>query len=116
MSHINHRRTWMSRILLAVFVPMLMLSALHIHTEGYADDSGCDACMHHVRHSHVSTAGFCIGQCVLCQFQSLPLIIAVLTAFSVPFTAHIQVITSIRYGVLSHTAEATSLRAPPLLM
>lgn len=116
MNRINWRRTWMSRILLAVFVPMLMLSTFHIHTEGFGDDIGCSECMHHVRHSHLSTADFCIGQCVLCQFQTLPFIAASLTAVIIPLMAHRLFVRNVRQVIPVHTAAVISLRAPPYLM
>ena len=106
----------MSRILLAVFVPMLMLSVLHIHAEGFGDDTGCNECMHHVRHSHLSTADFCIGQCVLCQFQTLPFIVASLTTVTIFLTVHCLSVTSVHHSIPVRTAAVTSLRAPPILM
>ena len=114
MRRIEWRRIWMSRILLAVFVPMLLLSVLHIHTEGFADDSGCVECMHHVRHSHLSTTDFCSLQCVLCQFQTLPFIVAGLTIICIPLVAQGPITSSVRHGVIARSAEVISLRAPPI--
>ena len=104
----------MSRILLAVFVPMLLLSTLHVHTEGAAADDGCSECMHHVRHSHFSTADFCSLQCVLCQFQTLPFIVAGLTVICIPLAAQCHNTSSVCHGVIARSAEVISLRAPPI--
>ena len=113
MNGISHRRKWMSRILLAVFVPMLMLSALHVHTVGTNIDDGCSECMHHVRHSHLSTADFCIGQCVLCQFQTLPFIAAILTAICIPMMVRHHLGHAIVHLCPVRLTGQISLRAPP---
>ena len=114
MKGIEWKRIWMSRILLAVFVPMLMLSVFHIHTEGLTDDIGCNECMHHVRHSHFSTADFCSLQCVQCQFQTLPFIVAGLTVICIPLAAQGHITSSVCHRVIARTAEVISLRAPPI--
>ena len=113
MKRMERRRIWMSRILLAVFVPMLLFSVLHIHTEGAEMNDACSECIHHVRHSHLSSADFCIDQCVLCQFLTLPFIVAGLMILGITLVVRLKRWQGIRFHHPASTAGYISLRAPP---
>lgn len=59
-------------VLLAVFLPMLVLSSLHVHPETHLEDEHCEECMHHVPHAgHMGSQTTCSFDCVLCQFPTL---------------------------------------------
>lgn len=61
-----------ARILLMVFVPMLLLSSLHLHRSEPETEAACYACTHHIKHAdHLSAAPRVDGQCVLCQWLML---------------------------------------------
>ena len=113
MKKAERRRILISRILLAVFVPMLLLSALHIHTEETSADDSCIECMHHVRHSHLTSGNFCIGQCVLCQFQTLPFIIAALTTICITLMVRQEVRSTTHIFFPVSAINQQKLRAPP---
>ncbi|MBO4819844.1 MAG: hypothetical protein J5548_00050 [Prevotella sp.] len=103
----------MSRILLAVFVPMLLFSVLHIHTEGSEVSDACSECIHHARHSHLSSADFCIDHCVLCQFLTLPFIAAGLMTLGSPLVVRCQGWQGISLHLPASVAGCIHLRAPP---
>jgi len=69
------RRKVFARILLSVFVPMLLMSVLHVHECNSIQT--CSDCAHHVSHSgHLTAVASCDYDCVLCQFLSLPFVMA----------------------------------------
>ena len=70
------RRRVFARLLLLVFVPMLMMSVLHVHE--CESIQTCADCTHHVSHSgHLTADASYDYDCVLCQFLSLPFVMAV---------------------------------------
>jgi hypothetical protein len=68
-------------ILLAVFLPMLVLSSLHIHQESETLQDTCTECVHHHCHGHLSQLADAMHQCVLCQFLTLTFVAGVTSAF-----------------------------------
>lgn len=69
----RHIASWM---LLAVFVPMLVLSSLHVHERHDATDKECAECVAHHCHGHIGQADTSFDACVLCQFLSLTFVAA----------------------------------------
>ena len=74
----RHIASWM---LLAVFVPMLVLSSLHVHkASSSVAETECSDCVHHNCHGHLSQTGATIHDCVLCQFLTLKMLTAAIVA------------------------------------
>ena len=67
-------------MLLAVFVPMLVLSSLHLHAYQPIADDDCTECVHHHCGGHLTQQTGSAHDCVLCQFLSLPLLVVALVA------------------------------------
>lgn len=65
-------------VLLSVFVPMLVLSSLHVHqSASEAAAVSCSDCANHIAHAgHLSLQTVHSTSCVLCQFVSLPFVLA----------------------------------------
>lgn len=63
------RRQFHAWILLGVFLPMLMIASVHVHTQ-YEDLSlSCTDCVHHVHHDgHIAASTLSLDHCVLCHF------------------------------------------------
>jgi len=57
-------------ILLSVFIPMVLLSSLHVHPELALDGDCCHECISHVVHNGHITAPKHTVDCPLCAFQS----------------------------------------------
>lgn len=73
----TRRRYFASWLLLAVFVPILVLSSLHVHEEiSSQTEIECDDCLHHSCHGHLVQTASWAHECVLCQFLTLPMLTA----------------------------------------
>ncbi len=70
--------------MLAVFVPMLVFSSLHVH-EGGTSSAGaeCTDCVEHCCHGHLSQMASWTHDCVLCHFQTLTMLTAAVIAVAV---------------------------------
>lgn len=106
----RHIYAW---LLLAIFVPMLMLSSLHTHSNAGANDEVCDECVHHHCSGHLTQGGISMHHCVLCQFLSI-------TFFTVAIATIIfnNQSSKIRYAQQQSNISLVScgfisLRAPP---
>ena len=110
------KRLWSAWLLLAVFVPTMLVSSLHHHgIESTMVD--CADCLHHVHHpGHLQALTISLDDCVLCQFLSLlyvPAKIVKVCSFSVwsaavafPDTHHVP---------MSHIRVCIP-RAPPFFL
>ena len=70
------RRQLSAIILLAVFLPMLVLSSVHIHESDEAIKTECADCVHHSCHGHLTALTTWAHDCVLCQFLTLTMLTA----------------------------------------
>ena len=64
----RHIASW---VLLAVYLPMLLVSSLHIHGTADAHETECAECVQHQCHGHLSQLSDGMHQCVLCQILTL---------------------------------------------
>lgn len=102
-------------MLLAVYLPMLLLASLHVHdVEATAVEQECTDCVHHNCHGHLTASAFSMHECVLCQFLSLTFTAAKVTAvvffcrvFSVCYARTQRAASMPDFGV-------PGLRAPPV--
>ena len=99
-------------MLLAVYLPMLILSSFHVHeTAEYGET--CTECVHHQCHGHLSQLSDGMHQCVLCQILTLTYIATTAGALlcyqhkrKAVYAFFRQTLCLARYGFIS-------LRAPP---
>ena len=77
------RRQISAFVLLAVFLPMLVLSSLHIHEAPQTIDTECSDCVHHSCHGHLTATATWAHDCVLCQFLTLTTLTAAMMAVTV---------------------------------
>ena len=101
-------------LLLSVFLPMLILSSLHVHDEAPAS-SRCSECINHIPHQgHISLGTVHIHDCLLCQLASLPFLAAVAVSLAVVSLGHVVALvqTSAKLSVAS--CPLHSPRAPPV--
>jgi hypothetical protein len=111
---IDKRRHISSYILLAVIVPMMLMSWLHVHDEdAHSGTVDCIDCLHHVHHSHISTYDAELGTCLLCQF----LTIAYTPSPSLDFDWIVWQVGNewqqLYMFVVAHAIQLKSLRGPP---
>ena len=103
--------------LLSVFVPMMMLSAMHIHQPAVDETASCVECAHHVNHpGHFTSAVEHLDDCVLCQFLSLVYTpAAVIQAVTFVALTTMVSLSSIS-AVCSKVYHSQSPRAPPFML
>lgn len=108
----RHIASW---VLLAIYLPMLVFSSVHVHEDSYtANEIECTDCVHHSCHGHLMQDAVWTHDCVLCQFLSLTM----LTATLVAVTVYIQVCSNNNVWYASGNYAACSgiivTRGPPL--
>ena len=113
MNKVEQRRKWYAWMLLAVFVPMLLFSMMHVHEQGMAAGADCIDCAHHVHHSHLASADFCVDNCVLCQMLSLPFVAAILLSVVLFSAVGTPLYSRGRALIANGFAGNRSSRAPP---
>ena len=115
---ITHRQQMFAWILLLVYVPMLLLASLHVHTiNDFSRAVDCDECHTAVHHTgHITAGSHHIDACLFCRFLS--------TQIDVPSTAATlvvkQVTVHLEYFLASEpvirAVAHPSLRAPPFIL
>ena len=106
----RHIASW---VLLAVYLPLLLFSSLHIHETSNVRDAECAECVHHQCHGHLAQLSDGMHQCVLCQFLTISYVATPTWTFlchqpqsKVSYALYRQVICLIPRGIISP-------RAPP---
>ena len=114
MREIGRKRVWYARLLLCVFLPVLIMSSVHIHQPSANSSVECYACLHHIHHDgHLTSASYSIDNCLLCHFLSLPYVAAAMVAvlFAVTSFGRVRMLSVNDIVAVSHYAKR--LRAPP---
>ena len=111
----ENRRHIASWLLLAVFVPMLVFSSLHVHEEGAASAvTECADCVHHTCHGHLTQTASWTHDCVVCQFLTLTFVATAVFCLII-----INKVVSVRNDALQRNvcvahSGIVGLRAPPV--
>jgi hypothetical protein len=108
----RHIASW---VLLAVFVPMVVLASLHVHPSAVLTETVCDDCVHHHCSGHITVYDMQMHACVLCQMVSLPFLAATVVAVIL-----YQHVVRRSHGAASSRTSISccgivGLRAPPTL-
>lgn len=108
------KRKIASLLLLAVFLPMLLVSSLHIHPSYESAETECAECVNHNCAGHITQQAIGMHQCVLCQFLTLPMLIV--TVFSVIIYKEVKrLLRDSRHSSLNYALRGViALRAPPI--
>jgi len=102
-----------SWVLLAVFVPILVFSSVHIHPGSVSTEMECSECVAHHCHGHIGQADVALGDCLLCQFLTLSYITAALAAITVFFNV-LWILRSTLPCVAYHGEQSSIItRGPP---
>ena len=102
-----------SWVLLAVYLPMLLISSLHIHGTSMDGETTCAECVQHQCHGHLSQLSGGMHQCVLCQFLTLPCVATVVGTIAC-YLSPKNIFCAARSQAIRLTAcGIISLRAPP---
>lgn len=115
MEIITKKRRFASYVLLAIFLPMLLLSSVHVHSRHNIDDVSCDDCSHHKCSGHLDNIHYFDYDCVLCQFLSLQMLCVSFCFFLAKRFVH----KSYNFFYRCHTCSACCgipiPRGPPVL-
>jgi len=106
----RHIASW---VLLAVFLPMLIVSSLHTHQTSQAVDEVCAGCVKHQCHGHLSQIDTTIHQCVLCHFLTLTFVSAAVAVVVCYRPKRFGFLAQRRQTVRLACCGVISLRAPP---
>jgi len=109
------KRNIASWVLLAVFVPMVILSSLHIHESSNLFGNDCKECLQHQCHGHLGELTVSMHDCVLCQFLTMSFLAA--TVFVVVLfnnVLRIQV-AWLQGDIQLENCGIPTLRAPPFV-
>ena len=108
----RHIASW---LLLAVFVPILVLSSVHVHEESETITTECNDCVHHSCHGHMTAAATWAHDCVLCQFLTLKMLTAAVTAIAVYVHICINHLAQQLYTFSTVCCGTIVTRGPPSL-
>jgi hypothetical protein len=113
--NVDKRRQIAAWVLLAVFLPMLILSSVHVHESDGLHADECHECVHHHCHGHLGELTTTMHACVLCQFLTLSFITTGLLA-----VVYYKKVNRIHFAQLQsdiHFEEygIPQLRAPPFV-
>jgi len=108
------KRQIASWVLLAVFLPILILSSVHVHGNANVLTDECHECVKHHCHGHLGQQSASLQACVLCQFLTLPMVSVAVAAL----TIYNNNVSKIRYAqrqrvVYADACGIPALRAPP---
>ena len=108
------RRHIASWLLLAVFVPILFFSSLHVHEGSVLQaETECTGCMHNSCHGHLTQTALWTHDCVLCQFLTLIMLTATATAVTVYIHVCKTNLAQPLYGYHAGNCGIIVTRGPP---
>ena len=112
----NRRRRRAARVLLAVYIPMLLLLSLHVHHQRMAETVYCYQCAHHQPHAgHITALQDALHDCLLCQLQSEAFMAA--DEVGVPvMAAASDVVAAIQQPMRQAAVASVRLRGPPVCL
>ncbi|MBR6285271.1 MAG: hypothetical protein IKR25_13420 [Muribaculaceae bacterium] len=115
---IDPRQLCFAWLLLLVYVPMVLLSSLHVHSRqelSVAVDCGlCQTAVHHSGHITMSVEQH--DDCVLCRFLSAQVLVPSATACSVELPLAADRPQHHAAACVVRTVALPSLRAPPAIL
>lgn len=100
-------------VMLAVFLPILLLSSLHVHQSAEAAEETCVDCLHNHCGGHLTQTTVHMDDCVLCQFLTLPMLAAVAVVVTIALKKGLRLHAYNQRRVTSVACGVVSLRGPP---
>ena len=70
------KRQIVAFVMLAVFLPVLLLSSIHVHESAESAEVTCVDCLHNHCGGHLTQTTVHMDDCVLCQFLTLTMLTA----------------------------------------
>ena len=101
-------------LLLAVFLPVLALSSVHVHRHADTPAAECTDCLNHSCQGHLTVTDDPLHQCVLCQFLTLSYVAAATIAVILFAQPRHKTSICLHAAVRLRTCGIPPLRAPPV--
>ena len=109
------KRRIYSWLLLSVFLPIMILSSIHVHEDISAGIS-CSDCINNIPHQgHISLDSVHLHDCLLCQFASLPFVVSAFVLISIIPCGNVITYVEPSAKLLFATCRHHSPRAPPFV-
>lgn len=112
----ENRRYFTSWLLLAVFVPMLLLSSVHMHESTESTEVTCIDCLHNHCGGHLTQTTVHLDDCVLCQFLTLPMFVAVAVVVALVLKKGVRLYAMNHCRIVAVACGVISLRGPPVCL
>ena len=112
---VKTKRIMASWVLLAVFVPMVLLSSFHVHESNNLFDDNCNECVQHHCNGHLGELTTTIHACVICQFQTFSFVAAAIFAVVLFSNVSKNHIVRLQSEVHFDVCGIPTLRAPPFV-
>lgn len=110
---LTKKRQIASWVLLAVYVPMVLVSSLHIHKVDVSAETTYLKCVHHRCSGHLAQMPTTMHQCVLCQFLALTFVaVGAVSLLVLRKVVSVSIDVRRRKVSVAHSGIVT-LRAPP---
>lgn len=106
----RHIAAW---LLLAVYVPMLLLSSMHVHSDMEMGSLACDECVQHQCHGHLLQFSGDFHQCVLCQVLTLSYVAAASGLFLLSLPRLRTLYAIFGQSACQGSSRVLRLRGPP---
>ena len=114
----TRRQQWLAWVMLAVYVPMVLLSAIHVHSlHEYSELVDCTLCETSVHHQgHITASAQHHGECLSCRFLSTQLVVPDDDCRSVDNQCICKLECSRATEPVSRTVVCPTLRGPPAIL
>lgn len=103
-------------VMLAVFLPILLLSSIHVHESAESAEVTCVDCLHNHCGGHLTQTTVHMDDCVLCQFLTLTMLTAVAVAVTLLIHVYKKCYAQLLYGHDAACCGAIVTRGPPAFL
>ena len=114
----TRRQQWLAWLMLSVYVPMVLLSALHVHSlHEYSELVDCTLCETSVHHQgHITASAQHHGECLSCRFTSTQLVVPDDYSQDIDNQCICKLEFSRATEPVSRTVVCPTLRGPPAIL
>ena len=103
-------------VMLAVFLPILLLSSIHVHESAESAEVTCVDCLHNHCGGHLTQTAVHMDDCVLCQFLTLPMLAAVAVVVALVLKNGVRLHVTNHCRIVCEACGVVCLRGPPVCL
>lgn len=115
---VTRRQQWFAWMILSVYVPMVLLASLHVHSlNEFSKAVDCYQCHTAAHHSgHITASGHHFDECLSCRFLSTQIDVPRTVASYVVKPVAVQLEFFLACDPVVRVVAHPSLRAPPCIL